>query len=68
MRVAAQSRSSWESQSRQITAAALPPSSSVTCLCGTAFWIDQPTGPDPVKEITGSRSSSTSDDAWSFGR
>src|SRR3978361_1840423 len=50
-----------------MAAAALPPSSSVTCLCGTDFWICQPTGPEPVNDTTGSRSSATSDDAWSFG-
>ena len=40
MRVAAHSRSASLDQSAHTTAAALPPSSSVTCLRGTASWIE----------------------------
>jgi hypothetical protein len=46
-------------QSGQTTTAALPPSSRVTCLRGTAARICQPAGTDPVKETTGSRASCT---------
>ena len=67
MRVAAQSRSADDDQSAQTSAAALPPSSSVTCLCGTASRIAWPTGPDPVNETTGSRGSATSAGARSSG-
>ncbi len=60
MRVAAQSRSASEVQSAQTTAAALPPSSSVTCLSRHGVRICAPTGPEPVNETTGSRGSATS--------
>ncbi len=66
MRVAAQSRSASDDQSGQTTAAALPPSSSVTCLCGTAFWIAKPTASEPVKDTIGMRSSATSAGATSL--
>src|SRR3712207_5475593 len=66
MREAAQSSaaSSW---SGATTAAALPPSSRVTCLRGADSRIDQPTGTDPVKETTGSRGSCTNCAATSLG-
>src|SRR3712207_3664844 len=66
IREAAQSSaaSSW---SGATTAAALPPSSRVTCLRGADSQIDQPTGTDPVNETTGSRGSCTSRAATSLG-
>ncbi len=57
MRLAAKSRSD---QSAHTTAAPLPPSSSTTCLRGAESMIDQPTGPEPVNDTTGSRGSLTS--------
>ena len=56
-----------DDQSAQTSAAALPPSSSVTCLCGTACGSRAPTGPDPVNDTTGSRGSATRAGARSSG-
>ncbi len=65
--MAAQSRSASLVQSAQTTAAALPPSSRVTCLCGTSAWMLAPTGPEPVNDTTGRRGSATSSGARSLG-
>src|SRR4051794_29445801 len=67
IRVAAQASDFSSSWSAPTTTAALPPSSSVTCLRGAASRIDQPTGTDPVNETTGNRGSCTSAAATSFG-
>jgi hypothetical protein len=64
MREAAAGRSG---QSSFTMTAASPPSSRVMCLFGAWRWIDQPTGPEPVKEMTGRRGSVTSEDIMSFG-
>lgn len=55
MRSAASRRSASDDQSGATSTAAFPPSSRVTCLRGTAVRMRQPTGPEPVKETTGSR-------------
>ncbi len=65
MRCAANSTSC---QSGATIAAALPPSSSVTCLRGTRSLMPQPTGPEPVNETTGRRGSSTSAEVSSLDR
>src|SRR4051812_48160812 len=67
MRVAAQDSDFSSPWSGPTTTAALPPSSSVTCLRGADSRIAHPTGTDPVKETTGSRGSRTSSAATSFG-
>src|SRR5919198_6076467 len=64
IRRAAKSKSA---QSGQTSTAPLPPSSSATCLRGTASLIPQPTGPDPVNDTTGSRGSATRAGAAEFG-